>query len=348
MAEEKIALVVPSIRQNCFDDFYKRWDEWELFSKVDLILMEDNPTKTFAIEKGIHYSWEDIESELKEKSWVIPRRSDTVRSFGYLMAYKLGYDYIMTLDDDCYPEHGFEDIVSGHLQCLNGRTKWYNTLSSGKPRGMPYDNLGKRQVHVNHGLWTNVLDYDAPTQLAAPFEENFSYDNRIVPNGSYFPFCGMNAMWRREATVLMYHLLMGCVDDGPTDVATESQRNLVKLPFDRFGDIWCGLFMKKIADALGWNVSTGVPYIRHERASNPFVNIKKEAHGLGVNEFLWQIVDAIGLDPILIMKKDAPKTYARFAKSLFTFSQTDGRLEEYKEYFKDLTRAMVTWSELFE
>lgn len=41
--------------------------------------------------------------------------------------------------------------------------------------------------------------------------------------------------------------------------------------------------MKVVADHLGLGVKTGLPYIWHSKASNPFVNLKKEYKGI-----FWQ------------------------------------------------------------
>ena len=41
--------------------------------------------------------------------------------------------------------------------------------------------------------------------------------------------------------------------------------------------------MQVICDHLGLGVKTGKPYIWHSKASNPFVNLKKEYHGI-----FWQ------------------------------------------------------------
>lgn len=340
---KNIALVVPTIRENCIKDFVSRWEAIGLFKHVDLIIMEDNPARTFKLDIDCtHLCWEDIEDSLRHVSWIVPRRSDTVRSFAYWYAWKRGYEYILTLDDDCYPtgpadglEYSGEAFVNEHLKYLNDRTKWFNTLNSVKPRGIPFFNAGKlRNTMVNHGLWTNVIDYDAPFQLANPIPEEFSYDNRIVPAGMFFPMCGMNVMWRSEVTVLMYHLLMGQV---MTDTA---KKTLFKLQFDRFGDIWCGIFMKKIIDGFGFTVSTGMPYIRHERASNPFTNLKKEANGIEVNEKLWEHVDKFVVDPQLGFNEN----YRKLGYHMKEFSD----YPEHADYFSELGMAMVNWANLFE
>ena len=42
--------------------------------------------------------------------------------------------------------------------------------------------------------------------------------------------------------------------------------------------------MKVITDHLGLGIKTGKPYIWHSKASNPFVNLKKEYKGI-----FWQV-----------------------------------------------------------
>jgi hypothetical protein len=357
-----IALVIPTIRENNFRDFLKRWNDIKLFDHVDLIVMEDNPKKTFDLHeicagwKGSaywkHLCWEDIENDLGEDSWIIPRRSDTVRSFGYLEAWREGYEYVLTLDDDCYPPtdadgltySSGEAFVKEHLKALESRSRWFNTLNEVKPRGIPFYNIGKNdKVIVNHGLWTNVLDYDAPYQLANPIPEVFSFDNRIVPAGLYFPMCGMNVMWKAEVTVLMYHLLMGQVvlNSGKTiksigEGGVNREVKLEKLAFDRFGDIWCGIFMKKIADIKRAHVSTGMPYIRHERASNPFTNLKKEANGIEVNEKLWEYVDQFWCTQNC--------TWAEAYSMLGEYIVNFNAYPEHTEYFVKLGKAMQVWA----
>lgn len=343
--QHEICLVVPTIRENSFREFIKRWKAIGLFDSVDLFVIEDNPNHTFKLEEPDinfqKFSWLEIDSEiagLGKEGWIIPRRSDTVRSFGYWWAYHEGYKYILTLDDDCYPPTEKDGLVYKdgwafvyeHVRQLEGRTRWHSTLNTARPRGLPYKNIGSWSRNlINHGIWTNVLDYDAANQLANPIQEDFSFDNKIVPYGIYFPMCGMNVMWKREATVLMYHLLMGHMFH---------DKEIVKLPFDRFGDIWCGILAKKICDSSGYTMSTGMPYIRHERASNPFTNLKKEVNGIEVNEKFWEYVDFANLG-----QGDLTTAYYKMGEHISLYDD----FEEYKGYFSQLGNAMKIWSHLF-
>jgi reversibly glycosylated polypeptide/UDP-arabinopyranose mutase len=341
------ALVVPSIRKDSFERFVREWEPTGLFDRVDLVLVEDNPQRSFDVPEYhnhrvpgsgqmTHFAWEDIDKY--EWSWIIPRRSDTVRSFGYWYTWSQGYKYMITLDDDCYPASGFEQLDLMHKAMLE-RTRWFSTLNSVRSRGVPYRNLGHRDIQINHGIWQGVLDYDAPQQLVNPVPEVYTYDNRIVPHGAYFPFCGMNVMWRREAIPLSYHLLMG--QHSPYERA-DNTREMRSLPFDRFGDIWSGIIAKRICDHLGWAVGTGTPYIHHDRASDPFKNLRKEANGIEINESFWQAIDAIHLPHVNPDNPAAAATcYSTIAGAI---SEWTG---EHAEYWKQLGTAMSRWSDLF-
>ncbi|CAA2968555.1 alpha-1,4-glucan- synthase [UDP-forming] [Olea europaea subsp. europaea] len=122
---------------------------------------------------------------------------------------------------------------------------------------------------VSHGLWINIPDYDAPTQLVKPCERNTRYVNAVltIPKGTLFPMCGMNLAFNRDLIgAAMYFGLMG---DGQL--------------IGQYDDMWAGWCIKVICDHLGLGVKTGFPYIWHSKASIPFVNLKKEYHGI-----FWQ------------------------------------------------------------
>jgi hypothetical protein len=71
-----------------------------------------------------------------------------------------------------------------------------STLDGIIPRGVPYEaeNLVRRRPCVlNHGLWDNVPDFDAPTQMLHMRPRDFVWTDRTIPVGSYFPMCGMKA-----------------------------------------------------------------------------------------------------------------------------------------------------------
>ena len=363
---KKATLVVPTIREKCIKDFFDRWSRTPLLSQVDVIVVEDNPKRTFSLDGyGVteHISWEQIDDELEERSWIIPRRSDCVRSYGYYMAWARETPYVLTLDDDCYPCNEYfpegegASLLDEHVAAIEKKSRWFSTLSGTiRPRGIPYFNRGKRtDIVLNHGLWTNVPDLDAPHQLVvssnafAERQVELGNCNDVIARGSYFPMCGMNVCWKREVTVLMYHMLMGKMLSMPNEFlgdlyqdedATGYERKLYRLPYDRMGDIWSGIVMKKIVDELGFSVSSGTPYIRHERASDPFKNLKKEANGLETNEKFWEHVDRWKADRAMTL----PNAYMSMGKHVMAFDPPD---QSMKKYFMHLGTAMVEWSKMF-
>jgi hypothetical protein len=130
----------------------------------------------------------------------------------------------------------------------------------------------------------------------------------------------MNLAFRPAMIPALYFLLMGRHRDGSA------------WPFDRFGDIWAGVLVKKVADHLGFAVTSGAPSVLHSRASNPEVNLQKETPGYPVNEVLWRKVEAVGL---------SAETVAG------CYLQLADNLEMNGEYWATLKSAMKVWVSLF-
>lgn len=263
------AIVLPTIRSQEFvNAFLTAWEKE--FEGCTLIVVEDRPEKLLELPKGtLHFDWSDIEKDLGEDSWIIPRRTDCVRSYGYYKAWQLNPLFILTLDDDTYPES--PGHVQAHYNALfNTRGhagNYFNTLKHDLPRGfIP----GELSVGINHGGWVKTPDFDAVTQIAYRSQKELEvkdFNEGVIPSGAHYSMCGMNLSWRPEHTPLMYFGLQGNI-----------MRNgrLEKLPIDRCGDIWCGFYSKYHLDAQGVGVTTGPPYVIHDRASNPWSNHEKE------------------------------------------------------------------------
>ena len=314
---------MPTIREESLRCFIEEW--CEEFADAVLVVVEDNPSKSFDIGSPNnleieHYSWHEIDNLLREDAALIPRRTDCVRSFGYLRALELKPKMIITLDDDCYPDE--LPFVEQHWSRLGGAPSdaWTNTLQGGKPRGIPYFNTQRQSIAmINHGLWSNIPDFDAVTQLAGSTnypegQAEIGLINQVIPRGSYYPMCGMNLAFRPEIVPALYFLQMG-----------QGQ------PYDRFGDIWAGIFSKRICDHLGFAVTSGSPIIRHDRASNVWSNLRKESTGLELNETLWALVDGI-----VLTSRDVVGCYIELAQSL--------PLDD--SYWRDLRRSMNRWADL--
>lgn len=96
------------------------------------------------------------------------------------------------------------------------------------------------------------------------------------------------------------------------------------------------LFVQVICDHLGYGIKTGLPYIWHSKASNPFVNLKKEYKGI-----FWQ-EEIIPFFQSVKLPKDCT-TVEQCYKELS--KQVRDKLNTLDPYFSKLADAMLTWIE---
>ncbi|HUB67230.1 MAG TPA: hypothetical protein VL981_07080 [Candidatus Methylacidiphilales bacterium] len=318
----KAVIVVPTCRPESMYEFLDRWrDE---FCRHKIIVTEDSRSRQIDFSRYPNveaYSAAEWSQEWGRDAWILPRNNAGHRAFGYWKAWTYSQrhecDMIVTLDDDCHPDQ--PGYLAKHHAALGKKQvlEWTTSLPIEWPhltRGFPYSIREGRPVMVNHGVWSHVPDLDACTQILHPGVRLpvISRESKLIPWGTYFPFCGMNVAWKPEVTPLLYFLLMG-----------------IAWPYDRFDDIWAGLFLKKICDQMRWCITSGMPSVRHNRLSNVSHNLKREASGLAENEQLWEHVHRIqltGADPL--------DHYLQIAQAL------DGL---GGNYFPKLAAAMRVW-----
>jgi hypothetical protein len=309
-------LVVPTNREEGIKSFLNAWEkpDWD-----KIIVVEDNPTKSFDLGLEHHYSWKDIEADLKENSWIISKKDSAIRCYGFLVAYRMGAEYIFSLDDDCHPD-GDDLWCESHIKRMSQTPLWVGSVLGQRTRGIPYENIGLLQnVMFNVGLWTGIPDYDSVQSLSiGKMNQNYKPPNsdRIIPSGQYFPFCGMNFAFHHKAIPLCYFPLMG-----------ESS------PYGRFDDIWFGIIAKKVCDHLGWHISVGQPYVKHIRLSDKFSNLVKESPGIELNETFWEIVDNVNLSSSTAME---------------CMREVACKLDHQSSYIIQLGLAIKTWCNLVE
>ncbi|KAE8664796.1 UDP-arabinopyranose mutase 1 [Hibiscus syriacus] len=296
----------------------------ELDITYHLIIVQDgDPSKTIKVPDVFYYELynrNDINRILGPKASCISLKDYACRCFGYMVSKK---KYIFTIDDDCFvskdPSGKAINALEQHIKdLLSPSTPFFNTLyypyreGADFVRGFPLSLREGVPTAVSHGLWLNIPDYDAPTQLICGSDSNDS-------KGTLFPMCGMNLAFDRELIgPAMYFGLMG---DGQ--------------PIGRYDDMWADWCTKVICDHLGLGVKTGLPYIYHSKASNPFVNLRKEYKGI-----FWQ--EEIPFFQQAVLPKDCTSVqmfYIELAK------QVKAKLSKVDPYFEKLAEAMVTWIE---
>ncbi len=310
-----VYVVIPTVREGAIKAFLEIWRD-EL-KDCKIIIVEDNPKATFVLPSDnniIHLSHEDINNDLKEKSWIISKNTGAICSYGFYKAWKMGADVIIKMDDDLLiRKSGF---VQEHIENLfkTRPLHWMNIMSGGFPRGFPYTERTRITV-LNYGLADNILDLDASTQILGN-NVKLMNESLAAPYGSYVPVCGMNVAFLADIVPAYYFGLQGKI-----------------YGLDRFDDIWSGVFLKKITDHLGHVIAIGNPIITHNRLSNPISNLDKESGGMDINEILWQEVDKIRLTKY---------TYAGCFKEL-----ADKLQLPIIDYGDKLKKAMNLWADLF-
>ena len=255
-------IVTPTIRPEKIDNFKKAWgiddSPLELNTNESIIVYDGkNPYARF---NGRDFSLKEIMGKYSD---LIYNFNDGVRNLGFALAWRLGAEIIVSLDDDTLP---LGDTLSDHQKVLNKRfpTSWVNTAEDVYMRGVPYGVREEAECVFSHGVWQGVADFDASTQLVMGTPK-LKYPKMPIPKGALFPVCVMNVAFKRK--VLPYYYQAPMFDD-----------------INRFADIWSGIEMKKAVDKNGWCAVTGYATVRHERASNPFTNLIKEARGISMNE----------------------------------------------------------------
>lgn len=314
----KWAVCIATIRPDLAQQWLDAWRDVFETNKVDVYIMEDANQKSLKSHKNVHV-FDHTDARELENPWIIPRQTGACRSFVLYQAYQAGYDYYLSLDDDCYPS---EDIFSAYESTFSPQlAPHYNYVDCAATfgykhhvRGYPYGIRRQRNVAVQYGVWLKYADYDALTTIEYPAEEEDTITENVVtvPKYSAFTGCTMNTAITNKYLPVMYQLLMG-----------------KEIGYDRVEDIWSGLIMKKIADHFGDLVLlNGRARVVHKRASNPFANLGKELPALAKNEMLWEKLLEIKLDG------DTPlRCYRQIAESCILPEQS---------------RAMLAWANLFE
>ena len=257
-----IAVVVPSHKQELTDLFLGKWQS--LFDKhqVEFILVNDAGDVPHIEYKG---------EVIKLGSDLISNHCAGVRQLGflYIAQYLPDVEYILTFDTDTEP---IGDPIQDHIDALNMKVpiSWLSTANV-PMRGFPYGVRTEAQVMLSHGVWEGVPDYDAPTQLLMNPEFKPTYYQGVIPKGIFFPCCGMNMAFRREALPYIYFAPVGQYKGA-----------------ERFDDIWMGLEVVKSFAELNWGVVSGYARILHTRASNVFQSLEHEAVGIRKNEEYWK------------------------------------------------------------
>lgn len=262
----KLAIVVPTVagREETFAGFMEAWTP--LFAKHDVIFLTVQDGEKPYVQTAGNQN-KDVDEVMGDHKDCISNFNGGVRNLGfaYIAKYLPEVDIVMTLDDDTRP---VGDTIQDHIDALNKMVpiSWISTASE-YMRGFPYGLREEAEVVLSHGVWDNVADWDAPTQLVLGAKREVTFPKMAIPKGILYPMCGMNIAFKRKMLAYMYQAPFW-LEQG----------------IGRVDDIICGIYSKKYIDEQNWAAVTGYARVFHERASNVFKNLKLEAASIELFE----------------------------------------------------------------
>ena len=179
------------------------------------------------------------------------------------------------------------------------------------------------------GLWTGNPDVDAITNLNEPIKSiEITSEQIMLASGTFAPINTQNTAFHLDILPCYYYVLMGAKIRG--------------LKLDRYGDIWSGLFAKKVIDTIGWRATIGRPLTIHRRNYHDFFkDLQAELWGMILTERIVPIVESMELN-----EKDAKGAYLELADCLDKIDVYPDKTVE--KFFKKMTKAMRIWVETCE
>jgi hypothetical protein len=309
-------------------------------------------------EQGFEADYYDIPSQKRwlkkfpNLSKIIPYRTDNRRNVGFLIAAEKNAQTIVTIDDDNYVTnedyYKYHDIVGKTvtLQTVSSSNGWFNpcTLLETNhgaliyPRGYPFFKrynekysykLTTGNVVLNMGLWINDPDVDAVTHLANPtkiIRMKEKIDHIMLAPNTYSPINTQNTAFHRKILPCYYYILMGA--------------NIKGLKIDRYGDIWSGLFAKKVIDKMDDRITIGKPLTNHKRNTHNYLkDLKHELWGMILTEKLVEWLEQLQLE-----SNNYFDAYLEIAQALQKFKE-NFQEAAIRKYFEKISYAMNIWIE---
>jgi hypothetical protein len=200
------------------------------------------------------------------------------KNAGIKRALASGADYIIVLDDDCYPAprmpgqpetFTLQDLAAEHIAALRPqKVPIMQAVTFPASRGTPYlEKSVSIPIAMVMGFWAENPDLDALHTLVIGPQPEMRYAKMALFH-QWFAWSGMNFSFHRDWA----------------DCAMQIEG------VPRFEDIWQGFILMKVAYEKGFALSTKGPMVRHSRQSNTWRNLEDEVKYLELNEKIWQAI----------------------------------------------------------
>ena len=234
-------------------------------------------------------------AEADRNLWLFMQQDTTkagcaaTKNAGIRRALEAGAEYIVVIDDDCYPPRAIQQIAgpmkglfaegpeSGyslqkfaeeHIAALQPtKVRMIYPTTNPPSRGMPYKNHHiVLPVAAAMGFWNKNPDLDSLSTLVLGDSPEMAFA-QVPIYRNYFPFSGMNFSFHREWA-----------------------EEVVLIDVPRFDDIWMGFIWQKVAYEKGYCFNLRGPSVTHIRQSDVWKNFAAESRYLEINESLWSTI----------------------------------------------------------
>ncbi|XP_077229265.1 alpha-1,4-glucan-protein synthase family protein [Tasmannia lanceolata] len=339
--DDDVDIVIAAIRP----DLTTFMEEWRIiFSRFHLIIIKDpDLEKDLQIPPGFNH---DVYTKLDIERVVGPAASASLSFSGYLCRYfgclVSRKKYIVSVDDDCVPAKDDKghlvDVVAQHITNLRvpATPFFFNTLydpyrpGADFVRGYPFSLRNGVECALSCGLWLNVADYDAPTQIVKPQNRNSRYVDAVltVPVGVMMPLSGINVGFKRE--------VVGPVMFPGFRLSGEGKKRCETLE-----DIWSGMCAKVVCDHLGLGVKSGLPYVWRGigEENDAMESLKREWEGVKLMEEVVPFFQSVRLPRTAVTAEQCVLEMAGMVKQ---------RLGPLDPVFERAANAMVEWVKLWK
>lgn len=339
--DEEVDIVIGAL-QSDLTSFMEAWRP--VFSRFHLIIVQDPDLKEdLKIPQGFNltlFKKSDIDNVVGASATSsISFSGFSCRYFGYLMSRK---KYIISIDDDCIPakdsKGNFVDAVAQHITnlAMPATPFFFNTLydpyceGSDFVRGYPFSLRTGVECGLSCGLWLNLADYDAPTQVLKPNVKNSRYVDAVltVPAGTMLPISGINIGFNNELI-------------GPALVPAFKLAKEGKLRWETVEDIWTGMCVKVVADHLKLGVKSGLPYVWRNHRGNAVESLKKEWEGVKLMEDVVPFFQSVKLSEAAVTPQDCVSEIAALVKEQLgpqnpTFARAAESMAEWVKLWKQV------------
>ncbi|XP_073017495.1 probable UDP-arabinopyranose mutase 5 isoform X2 [Primulina eburnea] len=337
IGDEEVDIVVGALQP----DLTSFMEEWRpIFSRFHLIIVKDPELKEdLKIPDGFNmdlYTKPDIDRVVGSSSSAISFSGYSCRYFGYLMSRK---SYVICIDDDCIPardSNGYIiDAVSQHITNLAAPATpfFFNTLydpfreGTDFVRGYPFSLRNGVDCGLSCGLWLNLADYDAPTQVLKPDLRNMRYVDAVltVPSRTMMPVSGINIGINSQLL-------------GPAMLPAFRLAKEGKLRWETVEDLWSGMCVKLVCDHLRLGVKSGLPYVWRKERGDAIESLRKEWDGVRLMEDVVPFFQSVRLSQEAVTAEDCVTEIAAFVKE---------KLGPVNPVFARAADTMVEWIKIW-